>query len=212
MSLPPPARHRSARRVTVVTVTVGLVILAACGQGRTGGPRGEPAAVVRSAPDLTFGAGAASLEASAADAQSTARVTFASPPASLDVRGPGRSSDDYPELADPLALVDMVRGAVEVVSYGGVSVRGVSTFRYELLVNVERALVATPDQRRDRVTALAGRFASPTFYADVWVDGAGRVSRVQVPVDKSIGRPGNRDRTTPAVVTVDLFDYSPAEV
>ncbi|MEO7442941.1 MAG: hypothetical protein ABIW46_05340, partial [Acidimicrobiales bacterium] len=194
MRVPLPNRPLATRLVTIVTA-VGLLaaLSGACGDGRTGGPRGEPEVVVRSAPDRTFAAGGASLDASAADAQSTARVSFASPPITLEIKGPGRASGDYPELEDPLALVDLVRGAVEVVSYGGVSVRGVSTFRYEVVVNVDRAVVTAPPGRREAVTALAARLVTPAFYADVWVDGAGRVSRVQVPVDKSTRRPGNRD-------------------
>lgn len=202
-------RRRTSRPAALVMAATAVAALGSCGEGRTGGPRGEPTAVVRSAPDRTFAARSASLEASAADAQSTARVAFAAPPATFEVRGPGRASGWYPELGDPLAMVDMVRGAVDVVSYGGVSLRGVSTFRYELVVNVERALVETPPERRDRVAALADRLGSPVFYADVWVDGDGRLRRVQVPVDKASDRPGNRDRTMPALVTVDLFDYEP---
>ena len=202
--LRPPAAPALA--LAVVAALAGT----ACGSGRTGGPRGEPTAVVRSSPDRTFAASSAAVEASAADAQSTARVRFAEPPSRLDVRGPGRSSAAYPELADPLAMVDMVRGAVGVVSYGGVSLRGAATFRYELTVDVAQAVAAAPVTRRDEVAALGERLGSPSFYADVWVDDRGRVRRVQVPVDKASRRPGTRDRTMPALVTVDLFDYRPA--
>lgn len=201
---------RAPRLAVLVTTAVVVAALAACGEGRTGGPRGEPEAVVRSSPDRTFAATAVSLDASAADAQSTARVVLADPPDALEVRGPGPVAK-YPELADPLALVDMVRGAIAVESYGGQAIRGVSSFRYELVVNVDRALAVSPAGRRDEVAALAARMGSPSFYADVWVDGDGRLRRVQVPVDKATERPGNRDRNTPAVITVDLFDYEAPE-
>jgi len=205
MLLPRPARRWVALAALVATAAMG-----ACGEGRSGGPRGEPEVVVRSSPDRTFAATAVSLDASAADAQSTARVVLVDPPTALEVRGPGPAAD-YPELADPLALVDMVRGAVAVEPYGGQAIRGVSSFRYELVVNVDRALAASPSHRRDEVAALAGRMGRPSFYADVWVDGDGRLRRIQVPVDKATKRPGNRDRNTPAVVTVDLFDYEAPE-
>lgn len=191
-------------------ITLAVVALGGCGEGRSGGPRGDPEAVVRSSPDRTFAAGAASLEANAADAQSAARVVFAQPPGPLSVRGPGPAGD-YPELADPLALVDMVRGAIAVESYGGQSIRGASSFRYEVVVNVDRALAVVPAVRRDEVEALAAKFGSSSFYADVWVDDEGRLRRIQVPVDKASGRPGAHERVAPPVVIVDLFDYEAPE-
>jgi len=106
-------------------------------------------------------------------------------------------------------LVDLVRGALEVVSYGGTAVREASTFRYETVIDVEAAVRATPGARRAAVRALADRLRSSAFYADVWVDGEGRIRRVQVPVEKTTKRPGNRDRSKPRLITVDLFDFAP---
>ena len=108
----------------------------------------------------------------------------------------------------PLSVVDLVRGAVEVVSYGGTAVREASTFRYEIVIDVEAAVRATPEGRKAAVRHLADRLGAAAFYADVWVDGEGRIRRVQLPVDKTVQRPGNRDRSRPRLITVDLFAFA----
>jgi len=191
----------------VVFVTFVTFALGACGSDRTGGPRGAPEDVVRRSPDLTLAAGSASVDASAPDARSLGRLVFADPRIDLTLDGPGRARN-YPELAEPLALVDLVRGAVAIEAYGGVSVRGVSTFRYELIVNVERALAEVDPSRQAELADFARRLKGDGFYADVWVDGAGRLRRIQVPVDKALKRPSNRDRSFPDLISVDLFDYA----
>ena len=190
-------------------VVVGTASAGACGADRTGGPRGAPEAVVRRAPDRTFAAETVQVEAAAPGAQSRGRLRLDAGEATLPLSG-REAARGYPELARPLAVVDLVRGAVGVVSYGGIAVRGTSTFRYETVVNVERALRATPPHRRAEVEAVAGMLRSPAFYADVWVDGQGRVRRVQVPVTKTTQRPATRDRRAPEVITVDLFDFEEA--
>lgn len=200
-------RPGALARRTVAVVVAAAALAGACGDDRRGGPRGSPEALVRSAADRTFAARAARVEAAAPDAQSSALVRFAAPPAApLTPSGRGAATG-YPELARPLALVDLLRGAVGVESYGGVAVRGVSTFRYETVLDVERALATTPPVRRAEVAALAAALATPAFYADVWLDADGRVRRVQVPLRKTTMRPAARDRRIPQFVTVDLYDY-----
>lgn len=191
----------------LVTALAMALVLAACGSDRTGGPTGAPTDVVRGAPERTLAAAAVSVEASAPDAQSAARLAPGAPHADLEARGPGAAAG-YPELADPLGLVDLVRGAVDVVSYGGQPIRGVSTFRYEVVVNVERALAVAPPARQPATRAMAERVGSSSFYADVWVDNDGRLRRIQVPVAKTAVRPEAHVKVPPAVVTVDLFDYA----
>lgn len=192
--------------VTLVTLAA-LAALGACGSDRTGGPRGDPEAVVRRSPDLTLAAGAASVDVSAPDARTLGRLRLDGSKADLTVTGPGKVKN-YPELDDPLGLVELIRGAVGVESYGGVAVRGVSTFRYELNVNVERALAMVEPGRRQAVAAFAGRLNGDGFYADVWVDSAGRLRRIQVPVDKMSGRPAAHERKLPSLISVDLFEYT----
>ncbi len=183
-----------------------LALLWGCA-GERAGSRPAAEVVVRDAPDRTLASGSAQVEAVAPDASSGGRLRFPGPAPELQPTGPG-AGKDYPELRDPLSVVELVRGAVEVVSYGGTAVREASTFRYETVIDLEAAVRATPTARKAAVRAMADRLGEPAFYADVWVDGQGRLRRVQVPVEKTVQRPGSRDRRLPRLVTVDYFDFS----
>lgn len=185
----------------VLAVTVG-----SCGEGRTGGPRGAPQAVVEAAADRTLATTGARFEVAAPDAQRAGEVDFlrSEPVTGAGADGPPQG---HPELANPGAVVDLVRGAIEAVSYGGAAVRGTSAFRYETVINVERAVRETPPGRRAAMEAFARLLGAPAFYADVWVDGEGRLRRVQVPVEKTTQRPAQRARELPRLVTVDFFDF-----
>ena len=192
---------RSASLRLLSTFAVALA-LAGCG-GDRGGPRGTPQAVVDAAPDRTLAAGRAHYEAAAPGAQQKGEVAFGTVPEVGAEEGPA-----HPELANPSSVVDLVRGAVDAVSYGGSAVRGASTFRYETVINVERAVRETPAPRRAAIEAMARQLGSPAFYADVWIDGDGRLRRVQVPVEKTTERPATRSKERPALVTVDFFDFA----
>ncbi|MGI8684507.1 MAG: hypothetical protein ACR2MO_05365 [Acidimicrobiales bacterium] len=187
----------------VLAVAVGV---SACGADRTGGPRGEPQAVVDASPDRTVAAGAAAFDATAPDAERSGKVAFGAAGRASSPE-PGRNSADHPELTDPGSVVDLVRGALASVSYGGAAVRGTSTFRYETVINVERAVAETPSDRRPRMEAFAESLGAPAFYADVWIDGEGRLRRIQVPVEKTTQRPPDRAKELPRLVTVDFFDF-----
>lgn len=178
---------------------------AACGAERTGGPRGEPQEIVDAAPDRTLAAGSARFEAGARDARRTGEIDFDAPTVAS-----GDDATPYPELNDPRSVVDLVRGAIAAESYGGAAVRGVSTFRYEAVVNVERAVAETPPDRRAAMADFARLVGSPAFYVDVWIDDDGRLRRVQVPRERTTHRPDARSKVIPQYLTVDFFDFAPA--
>jgi hypothetical protein len=114
-----------------------------------------------------------------------------------------------PELIDPALAVDYVRGAIDIVPYGGAEVRGASTIRYSFNVDLDIAAAHASDApRQAAVGAIRTALGRPTFYADVWVDTAGRIRRVQVPLDKRDKRPGYRDAVLEKLVTVDFYDYN----
>ena len=192
-----------------VLLVFGLVLAGGCSGAGGGTGRGEPEAVVRAAPDRTLAELAAQVEAAAPDASGAGRVALSDPAAQLQLTGPAMGGA-YPELRQPSAVVDLVRGAVEVVSYGGAAVRDVSTFRYEAVIDLGLAVRATPEDRRAAVRSLADRLGATAFYADLWIDEAGRLRRVQVPVEKTPERPGGRDRSRPALVTVDFVAFGGA--
>ncbi len=187
-------------------MTALSVAVAACGDGRTGGPRGAPQAVVEAAADRTLATSGARFEVAAPDGQRAGEMDFAGS-GPLATGSAGGSSSGHPEMGNPRAIVDLVRGAIEAVSYGGAAVRGTSAFRYETVINVERAVRETPPPRRAEMEAFARQLGAPAFYADVWVDGEGRLLRVQVPVEKTTRRPAQRSRELPRLVTVDFFDF-----
>ena len=179
---------------------------AACGSDRTGGPRGEPQAVVDAAADRTVAARRAAFDATAPDAERKGRVEFGT---GADASGQGTGkAEEHPELVDPASVVDLVRGALSSVAYGGAAVRGTSTFRYETVINVERAVAETPAADRPRMEAFARALGAPAFYADVWIDADGRLRRIQVPVEKTTERPPDRAKVLPRLVTVDFFDFA----
>ncbi len=195
------------RRWDPFFVTIAVIgSLVACGSGRTGGPRGEPQAVVDASPDRTVAAGGASFDATAPDAERSGEVEFGSHGQVTGARD-GRNAVEHPELEDPASVVDLVRGALGSVSYGGAAVRGASTFRYETVINVERAVAETPPDGRARMEAFAAALGAPAFYADVWIDGDGRLRRIQVPVEKTTERPPDRAKVLPRLITVDFFDF-----
>ncbi|MDQ3569534.1 MAG: hypothetical protein M3396_02710 [Actinomycetota bacterium] len=194
-----------SRWINALAVPGLLLLMSGCG-AEADQPRPDPQAVVSSSPDRTLREATAQVEAAAPDASSAGRVRFPGPRARLDLTGPG-GAKAYPELGEPLAVVELVRGALEVVSYGGTALREVSTFRYETVIDVDMAVRATPEDRRAAMRAFADRLGAPAFYADVWLDGEGRIRRVQVPVDKTRSRPGSRQRSKPELITVDFYDF-----
>ena len=179
--------------------------LSACGADRTGGPRGEPQAVVDASPDRTVAARGAAFDATTPDAERRGDVDFGARARATGEAG--RNADAHPELRDPASVVDLVRGALASVAYGGAAVRGTSTFRYETVINVERAVAETPPESRARMEAFAAALGAPAFYADVWIDGDGRLRRIQIPVEKTTKRPPDRAKVLPRLVTVDFFDF-----
>lgn len=192
-------------RFRVLAFTMALVTVA-CGADRSGGPRGEPQAVVDASPDRTLTAASAEFEASAPGAVRAGRVAF-DDAGGVTAETRARNTDQHAELQDPRSMVDLIRGAIAAESYGGASVRGVSTFRYEAVVNVERAVTETPTAGRARMEAFARLLGSPAFYADVWVDGDGRLRRIQLPLEKTTERPEARSKRIPQYVTVDFVDF-----
>ena len=192
-------------RIRVLLFTVALVT-SACGTDRSGGPRGEPQAVVDASPDRTLTARSAGFEASAPSAIRAGRVSF-DDAGEVIAETSARNVAQHPELQDPRSMVDLIRGALAAESYGGAAVRGASTFRYETVINVERAVAETPPAGRARMEAFAELLGSPAFYADVWIDGEGRLRRIQLPLEKTTERPEARSKRIPQLVTVDFVDF-----
>ena len=186
-----PVRLAAVRGVSVPVVALAAVLVA-CGGDRSGGPRGEPSAVVGAAPDKTAAAGRATVSAAGPGVVTEGTVDFASRTSNVQVKGP-KAEGAGVELRDPVRVVDLVRGVVEIEPYGGGEVRGASTIKYELEVDPKKA-------------QLEG-FGSRVFFADVWIDSDGRIRRVLVPTDKSQPRPKNDDPDLLDLITVDFYGF-----
>jgi hypothetical protein len=189
-------------RIAVLTV---VLVGAACGSDRTGGPRGAPVAVVRASPDHTLQAGRGRVAAASPVATSAGTVDFAAGRATVKLRGPGRAAL---EVADPLVVVDMVRGATKIEPFGGAEVRGKSTMQYRIDVDPAKAAAAAPADRQPALQGIDRQLAQRTFYADVFVDAAGRIRRVITPVHKEKGRLGWKSKETPELIVVDFYDFT----
>jgi hypothetical protein len=153
--------------------------------------------VVGAAADATLRAMRASVEAATSDTTSTGWVDLAR--RQVHVAVAGRQAGRPPALLiDPLLAVEVLRGATNVVEYGGVEVRGASTIRYQFDVDPTRATLG----------GLVTELRSPRFYADAWIDGQGRVRQVLVPANINETRPRRRSTRVPQVITVQFFDYA----
>lgn len=199
----PPFPSRRSRALRGAAALVALAVAGACGADRTGGPRGRSDAIVGRATQVTLAAGSARFDVAGPRWGQTGEVDLSGGIESPD--GPWPAA--MPVFARPLVAVALVRGAVEVVPYGGQAVRGVSTFRYEVDLSPERAARLAGPAQRPALEALDRLLVGPTLFADLWVDARGRLVRVQVPLDPNEHRPMGDSKATVAVVTVDLFDY-----
>ncbi|MBW3555876.1 MAG: hypothetical protein KY454_02950 [Actinobacteria bacterium] len=217
------------RCAVAVVAVVASSHLAACGSDRTGGLRGAPAAVVGAAPDRTVAAGTARIVATSRTATVEASVDLRTGRGKgqllarglprqgalvrLDYRGAyeGSAAAATPdaELAravpeellgtglqpgNPVAVLDLLRGASKVEPYGGTAVRGVATQRYSIQIDASRV-------------PAAAALGVELVRAEVWIDDAGRVRRVQLGNDL-------RDQTTTTdregllpVTVVDLVGF-----
>jgi hypothetical protein len=109
--------------------------------------------------------------------------------------------------ADPYLAIDLVEGRTHVETYGGAEVRGASAFRYDLDVSPAKALGLAPPARKAPIEALARLMRRPTLFVDVWVDGRGRLVRIQLPADPNETRPGYTGGKLVDFVTVDLYGF-----
>jgi hypothetical protein len=192
--------------VRPLTVTLVLAVLAwlgnaGCGSEETAGPTAPAAEVVGEAPARTLAAGRATVTGAGKAVVSQGTLDLGTGEADLEVEGEGEAQ---PWLTDPILAIDAVAGAVNIRSYGGVQVQEASVFRYEVDIDPARALAAVPASRRHR---LAAALPEEPFFADVFVDAAGRIRRVLLPLDLSEPRPMGDEKRVPAALTVDFHDF-----
>jgi hypothetical protein len=187
--------------VTFPLAVAFLLVGTACGSEDTAGPRGPAADVVAEAPGRTLAAGSARVAGAGKAVVTTGRLDLATGRADLEVEGRG---DPQAWLTDPILAIDAVAGAVNIRSYGGVQVEKASAFRYEVDIDPAKALAAVPAERRARLAAV---LPDERFFADVFVDAAGRIRRVLLPLDLSEPRPMGDEKRVAAALTIDFHDF-----
>lgn len=195
------------RRVLLVVLVALVATACKAGNGHPG-PTGKPETVVRDAPDITFATRKAHVVGAAPPHyNATGTVTFATGDAKLVLEPKTAKLPPFGVL-EPVAVIDLLRGVVAVRSYGGAEVQGVGTKRYEVDIDLFKAIVATPLERRGDLHLLDGRLGDDKkLWADVFVDGAGRVRRVLLPLHTDMIRPYGSDQRIPQLVSVDYSDF-----
>jgi hypothetical protein len=208
--------------------------LVACGGDRSGGPKGAPSTVVGNAPDKTLDARTARVTIDGEQVTASGVVDLATATARLQFR-PGpmlivaggstfvmtnqdhwRRSDGVNQLpaslqgANPLLAVDLLRGVVETDPYGGAEVRGASTIRYTVHIDPAQALAQAPPERVDALRQSLAGSGPGQIRAEVYIDAAGRIRRVQLPADLKAGPPVTRVDGEVRGATIDYDDFGVA--
>ena len=220
-------------RVAAILVLF-LLVVAACGGDKSGGPTGAPEDVVTRAPDVTLGAGTARIKINSPSATASGVVDLRNESGRLSVSAPGvpkpavllisggtgyvkqvtdagfvRLDAAVPEVlrgGDPFADIDLVRGTVHILSDGGNEVDGASTLRYTLTIDPQQAVSTTPPARQAELRAvLENRTA--LFPIDVWIDSTLHIRRVQVPTDLIPTTPATRVDRRPIASDVDYLAF-----
>lgn len=200
-------KSRLPRRVAVAVAVLLAAGTGACVGGGEPGPTAHPDKVVRAAPGITFALGAARVVGAAPGITATGSIVFATGADDLEVAGPLKTEAPF-GVTEPVAVLDLLRGVVKVTSYGGAEVQGIGTKRYEVDIDLAKAIAATPEQRRADLHILDGKLGpDDELWADVFVDSQGRVRRVLLPVRTSMIRPYGDDDRIPQLVSVDYFDF-----
>jgi hypothetical protein len=125
--------------------------------------------------------------------------TLAAPDDLLSLPGGLRSGD-------PRAAVAMVRGASKVTVFGGLQVQETSTVRYDLRVDPQAAAAQAPAGPKAELTALAAA-VDHTVRVDVYVDGEGRIRRLEVPEDLRSVTPTTRIDGNRISATIDFLRF-----
>jgi hypothetical protein len=192
---------------SLAVLVLGFAALTACSGGGDAGPTGKPDVVVAHAPDVTIATKTARVVGAAPDVTATGSVDFATGRDTLKVSGRKRTSPPF-GVTEPAAVIDLLRGVVHVRAYGGAEVQGQGTKRYEVDIDLFKAISATPVARRPDLHRLDGVLGPDRqLWADVFIDKAGRIRRVLLPVQTQTTRPYGQSQIIPPEVSVDYSDF-----
>jgi len=110
--------------------------------------------------------------------------------------------------SDPTSALDSLRGAgSDVHEVGHETLRGVDTTHYRAQIDLSKALDEVPPSQRARVSKSLQALGTGTVPADVWIDGQGRVRKLAMDLNASVGR------QHVGTITMELFDFgTPVDV
>jgi hypothetical protein len=84
---------------------------------------------------------------------------------------------------DAATDLDFLRGAVDVLPYGGQEIRGANTYRYSVDIDLPVAIAASPPADRPALEAAYQAIGSVLWPVDVWIDTSGRVRHLEMSSD-----------------------------
>ncbi|HVT76482.1 MAG TPA: hypothetical protein VHD87_05590 [Acidimicrobiales bacterium] len=194
----------------VIAVVFLALVATGCSGNGDAGPTAKPDAVVANAPQITMALGNAHVVGAAPGVTASGRVDFVTGADTLTVAGLKKDAAPF-GVTEPAAMIDLLRGVVDVKAYGGAEVQGEGTKRYEVDINLPKAIAATPPTRRADLQKLNGVVgADEKLWADVFIDKSGRVRRILIPVHTASNRPYGEDQTEPQEVSVDYSNFGSA--
>ena len=97
----------------------------------------------------------------------------------------GMSGLEQTSSSNPADYLSYLRGAGDVQTLGQEIVGGATTTHYHAVVDLNRAAQSLPAPQQATIRQVIGLAGTPTFPADVWVDGAGLVRQVRFAFDYS---------------------------
>jgi hypothetical protein len=113
--------------------------------------------------------------------------------------------------SDPTQALEYLKGTSgDLRELGRQRLRGESTTRYALTIDLEKALANTPEAK-ETLQSFRKLLGTTTIPAEVWVDDAGRMRKLQLRLDLSKSSdPAASRYGGPLTMTVELFDFGTA--
>lgn len=102
---------------------------------------------------------------------------------------------------DPEQALTYLLGAKDVKAAGSEDVRGETTEKYTVTIDLEQAVDALPDGESQALERSTRSVKEKEFPAEVWLDGQGRMRRLRY------GIGGSAEEKSPVVSTIELYDF-----
>lgn len=113
---------------------------------------------------------------------------------------------------DPTAALNYLRGVTDKVQVvGREEVRGQNVTHYKALIDLKKAAAEVLPELKDDINQIIQQLGSDTIDSDVWIDGEGRLTKLQYSVDLSkvdlATKEGEAKPSGTLTATFELFDF-----